>query len=100
MVGAGIFREEGAFKARKTLNDIPEAEIRNYRLIRERLREVIDGYEASVFSNSTDRSKALSAETQVRAFHFKNVDSSPVKKKNCHNFCLCKWKKIWNSPFF
>ena len=54
------------FKRRKTLADICEREIKNYRISRAMIEELIDAYRVSIMSNSTKRSFAISAETEVR----------------------------------
>jgi len=65
-----INRRPRDYKARRTLADVCEREINNYRFPREHIRELITQYEASAFANTSTRGHAIPAETEVRAFTY------------------------------
>ena len=62
-----VNRRPRDYKPRKTLADICERELGNYRFPRGKLTELIALYEASPFPNATARAHAIPAETEVRA---------------------------------
>ena len=60
-----IVREQRVFKRRKTLTELSDSDVKEFRLTRERLEQLVDGYGDSEYSNHTDRSQSLPPETQV-----------------------------------
>jgi len=63
-----INRAPRDFKERKLLQDICDREIKNYRLNRDTIQGIIDDYSVTEWANSTQRSYAISPETEVSSF--------------------------------
>ncbi len=61
---------EGIFKERVPLGDVRDYDLRNYRLPRRIIQDLTRGFENSPFSNHTERSNAIPAETQVSIMYF------------------------------
>ena len=53
------------YRARQTLEELTESDLKCYRISRARIEQLIDGFSQSEWANSTNRAMALSAETQV-----------------------------------
>ncbi len=60
-----VNRRERQFKARVALNNITDYDLRHYRFPRDILEDLINQFSESDFCNTTERSHAISAETQV-----------------------------------
>ena len=58
-------REQRVFYHRQRLHQLSEAKLVDYRLPRHLIEEIVEGYGQSEWANSTNRSHALNAETEV-----------------------------------
>ena len=74
-------REQRIFQRRTTLDGISDAQLRDYRLSRELILNLIRGYEVSEWANHTKRSNALTPETEVS--HDQNLISISIKNILC-----------------
>ncbi len=58
------------FKDRVELAQVRDYDLQNYRFPRPVIEQLVAGFENSEFSNTTDRSKAIPAETQVNMLYY------------------------------
>ena len=53
------------FRERQTMENLRDYDLRDYRLPREMISTLVDGYTESIFANKTHRSHAISPVTEV-----------------------------------
>ena len=74
-------REQRIVQRRTTLDSISDAQLRDYRLSRELILNLIRGYEQSEWANHTKRSNEVTPETEVS--HDQNLISKSFKNIFC-----------------
>ena len=84
-------RAPRVFRPRKTLADINQIDIKEYRLPRAAIQRLIDGFGNSRWASDTERSNAISAETQVRHKWLLSIIVFKVPSPSYSIFVYTKW---------
>ncbi len=72
LINPRVLQNAKIYKNRVSLNDISEVDLPNYRLSRELIRQLVDEFAESPFSNISERNHAIPAETQVCVYKLQN----------------------------